>query len=47
MGEIDRTAYIHRAIVHGATVGDDCLIGMAAVVLNLELQERHRRGEFP
>jgi carbonic anhydrase/acetyltransferase-like protein (isoleucine patch superfamily) len=24
----------HRAIVHGATVEDDCLIGMGAVVLN-------------
>jgi carbonic anhydrase/acetyltransferase-like protein (isoleucine patch superfamily) len=24
----------HRAIVHGATVGDDCLIGMGAIVLN-------------
>lgn len=91
----------HRAIVHGATVEDDCLIGMGAVLLNgvvvgtgsivaagavcpegmrippgslvvgvpgrivravtegergriartvasyLELQERHRRGDFP
>lgn len=24
----------HRAIVHGATVEDDCLVGMGAVVLN-------------
>jgi carbonic anhydrase/acetyltransferase-like protein (isoleucine patch superfamily) len=24
----------HRAIVHGATVGDDCLVGMGAIVLN-------------
>jgi carbonic anhydrase/acetyltransferase-like protein (isoleucine patch superfamily) len=24
----------HRAIVHGATVGDSCLIGMGAIVLN-------------
>ena len=24
----------HRAIVHGATVGDDCLIGMGAILLN-------------
>jgi carbonic anhydrase/acetyltransferase-like protein (isoleucine patch superfamily) len=24
----------HRAILHGCTVGDDCLIGMGAVVLN-------------
>ena len=24
----------HRAIVHGATVADDCLIGMGAIVLN-------------
>lgn len=24
----------HRAIVHGATVGDDCLIAMGAVLLN-------------
>ena len=24
----------HRAIVHGATVEDDCLVGMAAVLLN-------------
>ena len=91
----------HRAIVHGATVGDDSLIGMGSILLNhvevgpgsiigagalciegmnippgslvlglparvvrqvtsaereriantvrsyLELQERHRRGEFP
>lgn len=96
-----RVAIGHRAIVHGATVEDDCLIAMGAVLLNgvhvgagsivgagalctegmripprslvvglpakvvrpvtdverqrirktvasyLELQERHRRGEFP
>lgn len=24
----------HRVIVHGATVGDDCIIGMGAVLLN-------------
>jgi carbonic anhydrase/acetyltransferase-like protein (isoleucine patch superfamily) len=24
----------HRAIVHGAVVGDDCLIGMGAILLN-------------
>jgi carbonic anhydrase/acetyltransferase-like protein (isoleucine patch superfamily) len=24
----------HRAIVHGATVADDCLIGMGAILLN-------------
>jgi carbonic anhydrase/acetyltransferase-like protein (isoleucine patch superfamily) len=29
-----RVAVGHRAIVHGATVEDDCLIGMAAVILN-------------
>ena len=29
-----RVAIGHRAIVHGATVGDDCLIGMGAIVLN-------------
>ena len=28
-----RVAVGHRAIVHGATVEDDCLIGMAAVLL--------------
>lgn len=96
-----RVAIGHRAIVHGATVEDDCLVAMGAVLLNgvrvgagsiigagalctegmrippgslvvglpakvlrpvtdlerariektvssyLELQERHRRGEFP
>ena len=96
-----RVAVGHRAIIHGATVGDDCLIAMGAVLLNrvvvgegsivgagavcaeglrippgsvvlgvpakvvklvtsemrsriartvasyLELQEHHRRGEFP
>ena len=29
-----RVAIGHRAIIHGATVGDDCLIGMGAIVLN-------------
>jgi carbonic anhydrase/acetyltransferase-like protein (isoleucine patch superfamily) len=29
-----RRALGHRAIVHGATVADDCLIGMGAVLLN-------------
>ena len=30
----DRVTVGHAAIVHGATVGDDCLIGMKAVVMN-------------
>ncbi len=96
-----RVAIGHRAIIHGCTIGDDCLIAMGAILLNhvvvghgsivgagavctegmvippnslvlgvpgkvvrhttaemrervartvksyLELQERHRRGEFP
>lgn len=96
-----RVAIGHRAIIHGATVENDCLIGMGAILLNhvvvgsgsivgagalcpegmkippnslvlgipgkvirpttaeererikrtvesyLELQERHRRGDFP
>jgi carbonic anhydrase/acetyltransferase-like protein (isoleucine patch superfamily) len=29
-----RVAIGHRAIVHGATVGDYCLIGMGAILLN-------------
>ena len=29
-----RTAIGHRAVVHGATVEDDCLIGIGAIVLN-------------
>ena len=29
-----RVAIGHRAIVHGATVGDDCLIGMGSILLN-------------
>lgn len=29
-----RVAIGHRAVVHGATVEDDCLVGMAAVLLN-------------
>jgi len=30
----NRVAIGHRAIVHGATVEDDCLIGMGAILLN-------------
>src|SRR6185295_16868280 len=30
----DRVTVGHAAIVHGATVEDDCLIGMRAVVMN-------------
>ncbi|GAA3716240.1 gamma carbonic anhydrase family protein [Streptomyces tremellae] len=30
----DRVSVGHTAVVHGATVEDDCLIGMAAVVMN-------------
>ena len=30
----DRVTMGHAAVVHGATIGDDCLIGMKAVVLN-------------
>ncbi len=30
----ERVAVGHRAIVHGATVDDDCLIGMGAILLN-------------
>ena len=29
-----RVAIGHRAIVHGATIDDDCLIGMGAILLN-------------
>ena len=29
-----RVAVGHRAIIHGATVHDDCLIGMGAILLN-------------
>src|SRR4051812_30746297 len=29
-----RVAIGHRAIVHGATVGDDCLIGVGSILLN-------------
>lgn len=29
-----RVAIGHRAVVHGATVEDDCLIGMGAILLN-------------
>jgi carbonic anhydrase/acetyltransferase-like protein (isoleucine patch superfamily) len=29
-----RVAIGHRAVVHGATVHDDCLIGIGAIVLN-------------
>jgi carbonic anhydrase/acetyltransferase-like protein (isoleucine patch superfamily) len=30
----DRVAVGHRAIVHGATVESDCLVGMGAILLN-------------
>ncbi len=30
----DRVTVGHHAVLHGCTVGDDCLIGMAAVVLS-------------
>jgi carbonic anhydrase/acetyltransferase-like protein (isoleucine patch superfamily) len=30
----DRVTVGHGAILHGCTIGDDCLIGMGAVVLN-------------
>ena len=30
----DRVAIGHRAIVHGATIDDGCLIGMGAILLN-------------
>lgn len=30
----ERVAIGHRAIVHGATIADDCLIGMGAILLN-------------
>lgn len=30
----DRVSIGHSAVVHGCTVGDDCLIGMHATVLN-------------
>jgi carbonic anhydrase/acetyltransferase-like protein (isoleucine patch superfamily) len=29
-----RVAVGHRAIIHGATIEDDCLIGMGAILLN-------------
>ena len=29
-----RVAVGHRAIIHGATIADDCLIGMGAILLN-------------
>lgn len=31
----------HRAIIHGATVGDDCIIGMGAILLNRTKVGRH------
>ncbi len=31
----------HRVILHGCTVGDECLIGMGAILLN-GVQDRHR-----
>lgn len=30
----ERCTIGHRAVVHGCTVGDDCLVGMGAVLLN-------------
>lgn len=30
----DRVTVGHGAVVHGATVGDECIVGMGAVVLN-------------
>lgn len=30
----DRVGVGHRAILHGCTVGDDCLVGMGSVLLN-------------
>ncbi|MEV8197602.1 gamma carbonic anhydrase family protein [Streptomyces sp. NPDC079141] len=30
----ERVSVGHNAVVHGATVGDDCLVGMGATVLN-------------
>ncbi|MGW1726023.1 gamma carbonic anhydrase family protein [Streptomyces sp. NPDC002306] len=30
----ERVSIGHNAVVHGATVGDDCLVGMGATVLN-------------
>lgn len=30
----DRVTVGHRAIIHGCTIGDDCLIGMGAIVLS-------------
>jgi len=29
----ERVTVGHRAIIHGCTIGDDCLIGMGAIVL--------------
>ena len=30
----NRVVVGHRAIIHGATVGDDCIVGMGAILLN-------------
>ena len=30
----DNVTIGHRAIIHGCTIGDDCLIGMGAIILN-------------
>jgi carbonic anhydrase/acetyltransferase-like protein (isoleucine patch superfamily) len=30
----NRVVVGHRAIIHGSTVGDDCIIGMGAILLN-------------
>lgn len=37
----DRVTVGHRAVVHGATVEDECLIGIGAVVLNEAVIGRH------
>jgi carbonic anhydrase/acetyltransferase-like protein (isoleucine patch superfamily) len=31
----------HRAIIHGATVGDECIIGMGAILLNRSRVGKH------
>jgi carbonic anhydrase/acetyltransferase-like protein (isoleucine patch superfamily) len=30
----DRVTVGHRAIIHGCTIGDECMIGMGAIVMN-------------
>ena len=34
----------HRAILHGCTVEDDCLIGMGSILLNGVVHEHRERG---